>query len=288
MPWSAKRPAEALAKRVGIGAAEPLPPIRPLRYPVVLMHGFGAMANVGRGGVFRREASHLRQRGVWAYAPTTNPYDTLDVRASTWKLRIEEALAETGAERVNLIGFSTGGLDARLVASDRAWHGRIASIVTVSTPHHGTALAQYVLDRPARLRSAVLGIMDVVGRAAFDEAPPNVADAVAELTPDAVAARFPPDETVEGAFCASYAGRAGRGTDISIFPPLVLSNRILYPLAGENDGIVPTESAWWGERLGVLDADHARQIGISIGDSSSFNSLEFFSSLCDLLRERGL
>ncbi len=282
------RRAEAVARRAVELEPMPQPPLRPTRHPVVMLHGFGALANLMQGGVLHTEAMHLRGRGVQAYAPHVNPYDTVAVRAASWADRLGRVLDETGAERLNLVGFSTGGLDARALARDPAWAGRIASLVTVSTPHRGSPLASYVLDRPERLRAWAIGLMDFVGRAAYEPAPPHAEAALAELVPEAARVAFPADETVPGAWCASYAGRAGKGTDAPMYPPLVVPNRILYGLAGVNDGIVPTESGWWGERLGTLDADHARQIGLRWTSAAAYDSCAFFERHCEALRERGL
>ncbi len=265
----------------------PQPPLRPTRHPVILMHGFGALANLMQGGVLHNEAMHLRTRGVAAYAPHVNPYDTISVRAEAWADRLRRVLDETGAERVNLVGFSSAGLDARWLARDPAWDGRIASLVTVSTPHRGTPLVSVVLDRPDRLRPWAVGVMDFVGRAAYESAPPHTEEALAELTPAAVAARFPEGETVPGAWCASFASRAGKGTNAPMYPPLVLPNRILYGLAGTNDGIVPTASMGWGEPLGVIEADHARQVGLGL-TPSAFDSCAFYEGICQRLRDRNL
>ncbi len=265
----------------------PQPPLRPTRYPVVLMHGFGALANLMQGGVLHAEAMYLRARGVQAYAPHVNPYDTIAVRAEAWAHRLELALDETGAERVNLVGFSSAGLDARYLAQDLGWAGRIASLVTVSTPHRGTPLVEAILAQSERLRSWAVGVMQFVGRAAYESAPPHAAEALAELAPDAVAARFSPDETVPDAWCASFASRAGKGTDAPMYPPLVLPNRILYGLAGDNDGIVPTASMGWGERLGVIEADHARLVGLRM-TPAEFDSCQFYEGICARLRGRGL
>lgn len=282
------RRAEAVARRAIELEPFPQPPLRPTRYPVVLLHGFGALANLMQGGVLHAEAMHLRRFGVWAYAPHVNPYDTVDVRADAWADRLDRVLDETGAERLNLVGFSTGGLDARALARRPRWAGRFASVLTVSTPHRGSELATYVFERPERLRAWALGVMDFVGRAAYVSAPPHTEAALAELAPEAVVARFSPDETVPDAWCTSYAGRAGKGTDVPIYPPLVVPNRILHGLAGVNDGIVPTASGRWGEFLGTLDADHARQIGIRWTSSPDYDSLAFFESHCEALRARGL
>ena len=282
-----RRRAEAVARRAVELEPMPQPPLRPTRYPVVLMHGFGALANLMQAGVLHAEAMHLRGRGVRAYAPHVNPYDTVAVRAAAWAERLRRVLDETAAERVNLVGFSTGGLDARQLARD-GWADRVASLVTVSTPHRGSELATFVLDRPERLRAFALGVMDFMGRAAYESAPPQAEAALAELAPDAVVARFDPAETVPGAWCASWSARAGKGTDVPMYPPLVLPNRILYGLAGLNDGIVPTASMPWGERLGTLDADHARQIGMRVTPSARYDSYAFFEAHVEALRARGL
>jgi len=282
------RRAEAVARRAVELTPMPQPPLRPTRHPVVLLHGFGALANLMQGGVLHAEAMHLRGLGVWAYAPHVNPYDTVAVRAASWADRLEKVLAETGADRLNLVGFSTGGLDARALARDPVWAERIASLFTVSTPHRGSELATFVLERPERLRQGALAVMDFVGRAAYESAPPHAEAAVRELTPDAVGACFDPEKTIPGAWCASMAARAGRGTDVPIHPALVVPNRILHAMAGVNDGIVPTASMHWGERLGVLDADHARQIGMKGTPGGAYDSLAFFEAHVDALRARGL
>ena len=282
------RRARALARRAVELAPMPQPPLAPTRYPVVLMHGFGALANALQGGILHAEAMALRARGIWAYAPHVNPYDTIDVRATAWAQRLGVVLEETGADKVNLIAFSSGGLDARVLAAERGWADHVASVVTVSTPHRGTELADYVLGQPERLRTWTVGVMDAVGRTAYADETPHVEAGVGELRPNAVAARFDPDALVDGAWCASFAGRAGKGTGVPIYPPLVVPNRILFGLAGVNDGIVPTSSMAWGEELGVLDADHARQIGLRVPGTRGHDSVAFFLDVADRLRARGL
>src|SRR5690606_7627498 len=145
------RGAEAVARRVVEVTPFPQPPLLPTRYPVVLMHGFGALANLRPGGVLHEEAMHLRSHGVWAFAPQVNPYDTVAVRAAAWRERIERVREETGAARVSLVAFSSAGLDARHLAGPMGYAPHLAAIVTVSTPHRGSALARYLLEQPDRL-----------------------------------------------------------------------------------------------------------------------------------------
>ena len=74
-------------------------------------------------------------------------------------VRLAELVAATaGDDRgqdgpIHILGHSTGGLDARLVASPSArlsvdpgrlaWRSRLCSITTMNTPHHGTPLAGF-------------------------------------------------------------------------------------------------------------------------------------------------
>jgi len=262
--------------------AFPQPAVRPTRYPVVLMHGFGAMAFFIADGLLHAEAMHLRGHGVLAYAPRVAPYDTVVRRAAQWSSRLEHIFEETGAERVNLVGFSLGGLDARHVATDERWQGRIASVVTVSTPHHGTPLSTYLLEGPERVATWSVQAMSMVGRRAWVEDPPNVAASLAELAPAHVEGVFAPAHpTPAGAWCASYSARAGAG----VYRPLRFTHRLLTQLAGYNDGLVPTASAIWEEHLGTVATDHARLVGL--GRGGAFDSLEFYLGVAGVLRERG-
>lgn len=281
------RNAERVARRAVEQRPFPQPPLQPMRYPVVLMHGFGAVANMKPGGLLHAEAMHLRARGVWAYAPQVNPYDTIDARTTTWMRRLEVVMAETKAEKVNLVAFSQGGLDARCLVEERGWAGHVASIVTVSSPHRGTSLARDVLERPERIRRWAIAAMDFVGRAAYEGAAPQVEAALRELLPGAVTERFPTDRVAEGVYCASYAARAGQGTDVGISPALMLPNRILFGYEGVNDGFVSVESARWARGLGVLDADHGCQVGLR-WPGSSFDVLGFYQGVAEHLRSQGL
>jgi hypothetical protein len=69
--------------------------------------------------------------------------------------RLAELVSTTAGDDgpVHLIGHSTGGLDARMLASPRvllpipegmlAWMPRLASVTTINTPHYGTPLASF-------------------------------------------------------------------------------------------------------------------------------------------------
>ncbi len=273
---------ESAVKRI-IGLVPfPQPPLLRVRYPVVLMHGFGLFAAFRRGGHLHHEAMNLRTHGVPAYAPNVAAYNTVTVRSEVWRQRLDHILQETGADRLNLIAQSMGGLDARYLISRLGMHEVVASLVTVSTPHHGTGIADIMLERPERVRTWSADLFNWMGASSLSDATSDFLTSVAELTPKFVCDKFNPEIPDHPSVrYYSFAGRAGKGTGAAVNPFLQILNRMLYTREGENDGFVSVESAKWGEFLGVVDADHSQQVGIGFPGSSDFDSNAFY---CDIVK----
>ncbi len=267
----------------------PEPPLIRLRYPVVFMHGFGLIASLQRGGHLHGEAMHLRRHGVWAYAPNVAPYHTVVTRAEMWEDRFRHVLEETGAARLNLVAHSMGGLDARFLISRAGWAEEVASLTTVATPHHGTALADLVMRQPERVRTWLGGVADWIGATALEDGTSDFLTAVAELRPAHLAEAFnPATPDAPSVRYFSYAGRAGKGTDVPISPFFRLQNRLLYEREGENDGYVSAQSARWGTFLGAFDGDHGRQVGLEPIPGTRPIAHDFYRAVARMLAEEGL
>lgn len=277
----------ALRKIVGSDPF-PQPPLVKTRYPVVLMHGFGMLAGLRRGGHLHEEAMNLRLHGVWAYAPNVASYVNVPVRAEMWEHRLEHILEETGAARLNLIAQSMGGLDARYLITKKGFHDRVASLTTISTPHRGTCLADIILEQPERLRNWAADLANLASETALDDATGDVLRAVEELTPAYVCDTFNPDVPDHPDVTYwSYAGAAGKNTDTPINPLMRLFNAWIFKREGLNDGFVPVESAKWGEFIEVIPADHSDQVGIHIHPGSSFKANAFYVALVQRLADAG-
>ncbi len=274
-------------KRIAGLEAFPQPEYLKTRYPVVLMHGFGLLAFLARGGHLHEEAMHLRLHGIAAFAPNVSPYHIIPQRAATWKNRIDVILAQTGAEKVNLIAHSMGGLDARYLISKLDMAERVASLHTISTPHRGSSLAQMALKQPEKLRELVRNAANWVGENVM-EMEADFHAAVESLTPRAVTNQFNRDvPDAEGVYYASWAGSAGKGSLNSINPVFRPLNSWLYGREGVNDGIVSVTSATWGDFRGEIEADHLQQVGVDVLAGSSFSSKDFVTMLARDLAERG-
>lgn len=113
------------------------PPPTPAKQPVVLIHG--VLVNDGVWFVMRRFI--MRRGGAPVYTINYGPpFADIERFAEQLAARIETICAVTGAERVALVAHSMGGLVARAYLR-RFGPGRVARLVTIATPHHGSILS---------------------------------------------------------------------------------------------------------------------------------------------------
>ncbi|MEU0145458.1 alpha/beta fold hydrolase [Streptomyces sp. NPDC006288] len=108
------------------------------RPPVVLLHGF-----IDNRSVFVLLRRSLARNG-WRRLESLNYSPlTCDIRAAAELLdrHVEEICARTGHERVDVVGHSLGGLIARYYVQRLGGDRRVRTLVTLGTPHGGTAVA---------------------------------------------------------------------------------------------------------------------------------------------------
>ena len=125
----------------------PDPPAQPTgRIPVLLVHGYFA-----NRGYFRPLLRRLEARGVGPIFTPNFPACLASIErfADELDAEIERIAAGTGQAKVVLVVHSMGGLAARAYLARRG-AGRVARLITIASPHHGTALAFMGLGRSAR------------------------------------------------------------------------------------------------------------------------------------------
>ncbi|MGV8872708.1 MAG: lipase family alpha/beta hydrolase [Rhodococcus sp. (in: high G+C Gram-positive bacteria)] len=116
--------------------------------PVLLVPGFG-----GSTESLDVLAAGLREDGRDATVvalPDGGVGDLTD-QASALRDAADAALTRTGATSVDVVGYSAGGVVARIWAADLGGGEQARRIVTLGSPHHGTQVAelatQFVPDR---------------------------------------------------------------------------------------------------------------------------------------------
>ncbi len=118
--------------------------LRPHARPVLLVHGY--MCNRGSWWWLRRR---LEASGhVVATLTMEPPWGGIDGFADQLHERVQQVCAATGAAQVTLVGHSMGGLISRACLA-RHGGGRVAGLITIASPHQGSALAALGIGRDA-------------------------------------------------------------------------------------------------------------------------------------------
>ncbi|GAC1608320.1 MAG: hypothetical protein NVS4B10_23590 [Myxococcales bacterium] len=239
----------------------PRRPLR-LRHPVVLAHGllgFDEIAVLGRRHrYFRNIAEGLTGLDARFHHPRVSAAGSVETRAA----QLAAVVRELPDARVNIVAHSMGGLDARHAIAQLGLGDRVASLVTIGTPHRGTPLAD-LGERfvPPALARTLARVLDLRG--------------LHDLTTEGLRAFNRDNPDARGvAYCSVVGSSRLRRTN----PALWASQAFLSARSGANDGLVPASSQRWGTVLREVEADHWAQAGWSW----SFDAVGLYA---DILRE---
>lgn len=112
------------------------------RYPIVLVHGLSGFDTAALVvDYWYKIPRELTRDGAEVYVTISSAFNSSEERGEQVLAQVEEILAISGADKVNLIGHSQGGLDSRYVAAVAP--ELIASLTTVGTPHQGSDFADW-------------------------------------------------------------------------------------------------------------------------------------------------
>lgn len=257
-------------------------------YPLLLVHGVG-FRDLRYFNYWGRIPRLLMKNGATIYYGHQEAFGTIECNAQELAETIDRILSETGAEKVNIIAHSKGGLDARYLISTLGYGDRVASLTTISTPHRGSELLDYFHKLSDRTFRRLTDGFDRAFRKMGDTRP-DAYTAANELSREYAAVfneQNPDDARV---YYQSYTTVMK-----NMFSNAILSIPYLLMVrkAGENDGLVAIESAKWGNFRGVLRNRHYR--GIAHGDIidlqredyRGFDVLETYVSIVSDLKTRG-
>ena len=104
----------------------------PTKYPIILAHGIAAkqlrvlnaFGNIGR---------ELEAVGNKVYIADTDGFGAIETNAEQLRCFVDRVLKETGAEKVNIIAHSKGGLDSKYMITHLGMEDKVASLTTLCT-----------------------------------------------------------------------------------------------------------------------------------------------------------
>lgn len=291
-------------------------------YPIVLAHGFfgfESLANLDFVPYWYGVPAHLEALGHTVCVGEVDPFNDSTERGEQLLQQAIECAAATGHAKVNIIGHSQGGLDARVVA--HLAPELVASVTTVATPHHGTPIADIALGFTPNPGAAGLvdWLVQALGAPLWDEIgnETSLYEAMYQMSQPGITEFNATYVDAPGVLYTSVTGRTGLhdggeaceptsppppllitafedtlDTTDSLFllPEAILSDGIFSQQP--NDALVRVVDARWGEFLGCVPADHLDEVGQLLDDSPGLGNdwlhLDFYGDLVAYLRARGM
>ena len=238
------------------------------KYPLLLIHGAG-FRDLRIPVYWGRIPNLLCSHGANVFFGGQDCWASTETNAHALCERIDAILSETGAEKVNIIAHSKGGLEARMAASSLGYGGKIASITTIGTPHRGSKTFTKFLRAPRMFFSIAAFAVNNWIRLVGDKKPDfrRVCEEFAVSHMERFNAENP---DVPGVFYQSAAGVMKHPfSDINLSTACFVLNRI----EGPNDGLVSAASAAWGERCIRLTGNTRR--GVSHLDEIDMRRMAF-------------
>jgi triacylglycerol lipase len=206
---------------------------------VVLVHGYLCLSPV----LYWQGLRPLQREFLAAGHPVVRSRQPLAGPVASRARHLARFLDGLPYRRLILVGHSMGGLDARFVASRLDPRGRVRHVVTIGTPHRGTAVADLALRDTLWLTR----LARFVDRGALRDLAAENAGRLDELMPDR------PD--------VGYVALGGACPTPLLVGTLRRLGDRLAEEEGPNDGLVSLRSALRGEGAVSVDANHLELIG---------------------------
>lgn len=259
------------------------------RYPIILLHGIGFrdLKHLNYWGRIPRE---LTKNGAVIYYGHQEAWGTIERNGAMIRDKINEVLAQTGCDKVNIIAHSKGGLDARYTISGLGMASKVASLSTVSTPHMGSELIAVLNKLPDGMYRHIASAFDKTFARIGDQEP-NCYAASKQLSPELCQAFNQKYPNAPEVYYQSYASVMKTFSADSLLSIPHLLMRLAG--AGENDGLVTKSSATWGEFRGTFVSSgrrgisHGDMIDLKREDYRGFDVLEEYIKIVQDLKKKG-
>lgn len=238
------------------------------KYPVVLAHGMAGFSKIGPVDYWYGIPQDLAKNGARVYVTQVASFESSEARGEQLLAQVQNILAISGAQKVNLIGHSHGSQSIRYVAG--VLPSRIASASAVGGPNTGSPAADVIggittipglgpLATPviAGVVNGFFSIVDILSGQAYRQ---DALNGLASLTTAGAAdfnSRFPAGipaastPCAEGAYSVNgvrYYSWSGVGHLTNALDPLDLPLAAIgLVIPGEDDGLVGRCSSHLGQ-----------------------------------------
>lgn len=248
-----------------------------LKYPILLVHGYGAR-DQGLLACWGRLPAYLEGLGLDVHLSSHDSYGTVSGNA----IQLAEIIHKLAPapKKMHIIAHSKGGLDVREALEITGVRERVASLITLGTPHNGIEFIEKLSSLPSVLKSGVTSLGDKVAKLLGDEDPATM-QAFRDMSPAVCQERnerLPIPEDLPYLAVAGACSRLGSCIDLTV------NYHYLSFKDCPSDGLVPIESALFGPRQEIWRAA-GDSPGISHHDLCDFHQRDLRIERCQLNSE---
>jgi pimeloyl-ACP methyl ester carboxylesterase len=219
------------------------------------MHGFGILANRFLPHHMTKVAAQFSQHGFEVLFPQVSPYNSTSVRFEQWKAHL---LRE--GKPVHLVAHSQGGREALLLAADPETIPCIKSVHLVATPLKSGSAAFLLNLFPSFIRKRLFDFLEGHAQRLFPGLPNDLEASAKSLFAPMTEVIIPAHIPVFSYICRVPAFSFNRLPYFLWFTHLYLHFR-----EGANDGLVSTQSQYFGTEKGPFKLHHGAQLGLVRG-----------------------
>lgn len=224
-----------------------------LKYPIILVHGIGAKDSSLFWG---RIPKRLEAIGLKVFLGNTDSWGSIENNAISLSKTVDWVLNLCHCKKVNIIAHSKGGLDSRFLISSLNYADKIASLTTISTPHYGSEIVDYIFEKKSIYNPISKKIVNLVVKLYGDKSPEPY-KIVAELTTKSMIDFNLRNRNNENVYYNSYYTFMKNAIDDLTY---FLTYRYIKKSVGDNDGIVSIKSAQWGEDCTLIQGKNGHGI----------------------------
>ena len=229
------------------------------KYPLLMVHGIG-FRDLKYLNYWGRIPREIMRNGARVYYGHQEAMGNIEDNARDIQAKVFEIIKETNCEKVNIIGHSKGGLDARYMISEYNMGPYVSSLTTIGTPHWGSELLDVLTKLPDGVFRKIASIIDRHFRNLGDRNP-DCYTSSRQMLPSYAQEFNKRVKDADGVYYQSYALLMKNMFSDAL---LCIPYAIMKHIKGPNDGLVCVDSAKWGDFRGILTNRYTR--GISHGD----------------------
>lgn len=254
------------------------------KYPIVLVHGM-MVKDFKFYRAFRKITDFLRKNGLTVYVLNHDGIGTIQNNAMQMKIEINNILEKEQVDKVNIIAHSKGGLDSRYMISKLDMSQSVATLTTLSTPHHGSKMCRVLLKMPRFLQHIISFFLNVFYKI-FGDQNPDFLTLANELT-DTYMKEFNEEvKNSENVYYQSFSSNIDKRKMFFSYLPYKFS---VYCEKESTDGIVSLSSSKWGVYQGNIDGDfnHSEMIALYGSKKRIKRVSQFYYDIIIALIEKG-